>query len=309
VKIASKSKVNRLTKSAPVRNKNRRIQSRAIVKPEIFSLAERVEKVLITGDLSPLTPEERVSYYKAVCKSLGLNPLTRPFDYILFRESEGGPGRLQLYARKDCAEQLRKKYGVAVISLKREIVDGTCIAEALVKDANGRTDAATGVVSLSKYKDGKYLELKGKERDNAIMKAETKAKRRATLSICGLGFLDESEIETVENYSMVTSGGRIIEEQSGSKEASQAVAERQIEEHLAKNPPPENAALFYTWFEESKTAQITGDKQLMTAQRDLLRKHWNATVQAVVVDGETLENLKFQFEQRGVPFKQLKAAK
>jgi len=29
------------------------------------------------------------------------------------------------------------------------------------------------------------------------MKAETKAKRRGTLSICGLGMLDESELETI----------------------------------------------------------------------------------------------------------------
>jgi hypothetical protein len=29
------------------------------------------------------------------------------------------------------------------------------------------------------------------------MKAETKAKRRVTLSICGLGLLDETEIETI----------------------------------------------------------------------------------------------------------------
>jgi len=29
------------------------------------------------------------------------------------------------------------------------------------------------------------------------MKAETKAKRRVTLSICGLGLLDETEVETV----------------------------------------------------------------------------------------------------------------
>ena len=39
--------------------------------------------------------------------------------------------------------------------------------------------------------------LKGDVLCNAIMKAETKAKRRVTLSVCGLGFLDESEIETI----------------------------------------------------------------------------------------------------------------
>ena len=39
--------------------------------------------------------------------------------------------------------------------------------------------------------------LTGDALANALMKAETKAKRRATLSLCGLGFLDETEIETI----------------------------------------------------------------------------------------------------------------
>src|SRR5690606_14334225 len=45
---------------------------------------------------------------------------------------------------------------------------------------------------------GKIVPLGPDELANALMKAETKAKRRATLSICGLGMMDESEIETVE---------------------------------------------------------------------------------------------------------------
>jgi hypothetical protein len=32
---------------------------------------------------------------------------------------------------------------------------------------------------------------------NALMKAETKSKRRVTLSICGLGFLDETEADSI----------------------------------------------------------------------------------------------------------------
>jgi hypothetical protein len=50
-------------------------------------------------------------------------------------------------------------------------------------------DAAKGAVSVQG--------LKGEALANALMKAETKAKRRATLSICGLGFLDETEIEDI----------------------------------------------------------------------------------------------------------------
>jgi len=34
---------------------------------------------------------------------------------------------------------------------------------------------------------------------NALMKAVTKAKRRVTLSICGLGILDETEVESIPN--------------------------------------------------------------------------------------------------------------
>jgi len=41
--------------------------------------------------------------------------------------------------------------------------------------------------------------LKGEAKANAIMKAETKAKRRVTLSICGMGWTDESEIDSIPN--------------------------------------------------------------------------------------------------------------
>jgi len=37
----------------------------------------------------------------------------------------------------------------------------------------------------------------GEARANLMMKAETKAKRRVTLSICGLGMLDETEVESL----------------------------------------------------------------------------------------------------------------
>jgi hypothetical protein len=39
--------------------------------------------------------------------------------------------------------------------------------------------------------------LKGDALANALMKSETKAKRRVTLSIAGLGWLDETELETI----------------------------------------------------------------------------------------------------------------
>src|SRR5208282_1211833 len=97
----------------------RRPSSRKIVHKPVLTLAEGVEKVLIGGDLSPLTPEQRVDYYKKVCLSLGINPLTNPFAYILYKERDEDEGKLALYALRACTDQLRKIHGVTVVSCKR----------------------------------------------------------------------------------------------------------------------------------------------------------------------------------------------
>lgn len=146
-----------------------------------------IERVLIGGDLAKLSPDQRVSYYNKTCETLGLNPLTRPFDYITLQ------GKMTLYARKDATEQLRKIHGVSIRITRAEKIDDIFLVVAEATDKNGRVDAATGAVSIAG--------MKGDNLANALMKAETKSKRRVTLSICGLGLLDESEIETIPQES------------------------------------------------------------------------------------------------------------
>jgi hypothetical protein len=144
---------------------------------------EIAEAVMMRGDLSRLTHEERVKYCSRLCESIGLNPMTQPFKYIELN------GKLKLYALKDCTDQLRRLHGVSVTDLSESERDGVFIVTAKVANADGRTDAAKGAVNIAN--------LKGDVLANALMKAETKAKRRATLSICGLGFLDETEVEDI----------------------------------------------------------------------------------------------------------------
>lgn len=144
-----------------------------------------IEQVVMQGDLAKLNPEQRVHYYHKVCESSGLNPYTRPFDYISLN------GKLTLYAKKDATEQLRKINGISIIELDARIVDDLYIVTAKAKTPNGRIDQATGAVVIG--------HLKGEQKANAIMKAETKAKRRVTLSISGMGWTDESEIESIPN--------------------------------------------------------------------------------------------------------------
>lgn len=147
-----------------------------------------IERVVAMGDLDKLTPEERVRYYSAVCTSIGLNPLTQPFSYIRLN------GKLTLYAAKGCTDQLRTSRGVSVEDMSETERDGVFVVTCKVRDAQGRTDMAKGAVPIGG--------LKGEALANAIMKAETKAKRRATLSLCGLGMLDESELETIPAATM-----------------------------------------------------------------------------------------------------------
>jgi hypothetical protein len=144
-------------------------------------VAEIMERVVIMGDLSKLTPEERTRYYLSTCRSLGLNPLTRPFEYVRLS------GKEVLYAKRDAADQLRKINNISLEIVRREIINGLAIVEVKATDGTGRTDSDIGVVAIDN--------LRGEALANATMKAITKAKRRVTLSIAGLGFLDESEID------------------------------------------------------------------------------------------------------------------
>lgn len=150
---------------------------------------QKIEELLITGNLAQFSNQERVSYVNKVCESLGLNPLTRPFEFVSFQ------GKMVMYAKKDCTDQLRKIHGVSVRVTKQEILDGLLFVTVEATDKTGRVDSDVGVLNITG--------LKGDALANASMKALTKAKRRVTLSICGLGILDETEVESAPHIDSV----------------------------------------------------------------------------------------------------------
>ena len=164
----------------------------------VITTGELLERVVIGGDLSKLTPTERLQYYRAVCDSVSLNPLTRPLEYLHLN------GKLILYARKDASDQLRKLHGISVDRVEDKVVEGVYVVTAHLRDNRGRTDSDIGAVTIKG--------LSGDALANAMMKAHTKAKRRGTLSICGLGMLDETEVETIPDAAPVTIEGVPIEE-------------------------------------------------------------------------------------------------
>lgn len=171
-------------------------------------MTDIITGVVLHDDLAKLTDEERAQYYQAVCESLGLNPLTKPFAYIRLNK------KLTLYARRDAADQLRRIHDVSIEITARERHDDVYVVTARATTPEGRQDESTGAVAIGR--------LSGDALANAYMKAETKAKRRVTLSLIGLGWLDESEIGNIPEAEPVKVDAKTgeIKEQAGATNAN-----------------------------------------------------------------------------------------
>lgn len=147
-------------------------------------IAAAIEDALARNDLSKLTIPQRMEWLSQVCKTTGMNPITQPIAFYNFQ------GKVVPYVKKDGTDQLRKINGISVEVVGYETTEsGLLKVHVRAVDKTGRTDEDFGVVAVKG--------LVGEAASNAFMKAVTKAKRRVTLSISGLGLLDESEIEAM----------------------------------------------------------------------------------------------------------------
>jgi len=148
---------------------------------------QAVESALVRNDISQLSTQEKMTFYNNICESVGLNPLTKPFSFLKLQ------GREVLYATKDCTEQLRKIHGVSTQIISKGLAMDLFEVHIKAQDKNGRVDEDLAYVVVKG--------MQGADLANAMLKCITKAKRRVTLSICGLGVLDESELDNVRNIS------------------------------------------------------------------------------------------------------------
>ena len=153
--------------------------------------ASIANQLILQGDLSKLSASDKVRYYNGYCERMGLDPYTKPFDLLRLN------GKEVLYCTRSGTQQLNKLHKVSHLITSRDTnVDaGVYIVTSKASLPDGRCTESLGAVNIQG--------LKGEAYANAIMKAETKAKRRATLDLLGLGVLDESEAESIPNASKV----------------------------------------------------------------------------------------------------------
>ena|SRR5688572_1522279 len=154
-------------------------------------LTEEQVDQLLQMDVNQLTLAQRNQYLWWFAKRMGLDPMTKPFDCI-----PGQNGKLIIYANRTAAEQLRRVHHIKIEIMERGfLLVGNKEAEVFVVRSraelpDGRVDESLGAVPLRFGADAETMA-------NAVMKAETKAKRRVTLSIMAIGLPDESELATM----------------------------------------------------------------------------------------------------------------
>lgn len=191
-----------------------------------------IEAALLEGDVQRLKPEERTAYYRAICESVGLNWLTRPLDLL-----KGQDGKYRFYFRKEATDQLARANQISFTTLQRERMEDLYLVEVRGTLPGGRSLDDQGIVPYPE-------KATPTDRANAMMKATTKARRRVTLGLVGLGWqvADETQQGAVVDFSLET--GALITEESvaenhtallfGDHEAADAA--RHVEHYV---PPPQ----------------------------------------------------------------------
>lgn len=171
---------------------------------------EVIDQAVMLGDMKKMSAEMRLNFYRAVCLSVGVNPLTQPFTPM-----ERLDKTIWLYANSTCAQQLAKLHHVTFTDVTRKhfTLGGEPMYQVTVTASlpDGRSVPSLAVTSLTKKKkvqkgqwpDGnpKFVDaldddgepllvlLRGEGLANAIKKTDTQALRRGTLALVGLGWM------------------------------------------------------------------------------------------------------------------------
>jgi hypothetical protein len=147
----------------------------------------------LNGSVSHFDKSQKQALLSKLCITLGLNEELQPF-----RIYSNTRGEEYIYATKECCAQLRHRECISIHEIGEPIFANSTIS-VRVKGSNkhGRESWEIGSV-------GVVPELSPSQVAHGVMTAVTKAKRRLTLCLSGLGVLADVELEDMN--SVVTNG-------------------------------------------------------------------------------------------------------
>lgn len=151
-----------------------------------------IDYAIMRKDYSKLSLDQKHWIVHKRCLALGVNIIHSPFVWGDMK------GKVALIPTKNLFEQLRANRGINI-----EILDSKLVLEKGIyfvkvratEISSGRFDEDIGVTGVGI--------LEGEALGNAMMTAITKSKNRVTGSICGVGGVDETEVESVNRLAEV----------------------------------------------------------------------------------------------------------
>ena len=151
-----------------------------------------------------------------------------------------------MYALKGATDQLRRIYDISCeVKNTEKIEDLYVVTVKAINNKNGRVDEDMGFAKISG--------MKGDMLGNAMLKATTKAKRRVTLSMCGLGMLDEDEVASIPDDKGTGKGKMIFD-------APELKGTEKLEATLSEEKPSPSEEIVIT--EDSQTILNTAMQKL-----------------------------------------------
>ncbi len=144
--------------------------------------AEVVQRLLFSGDLRALTPEQKMQYHAILCNRLKLDPTGTPFEIIKMKNRE------VLYLTVAGVQQLIMNHNISLEYRDEKLSDGLLRVFYRARMGERFVDSS-GAVSIKG--------MSGDDLADAYLRCESKAVRRSVLNLIGMGSMDESEpVET-----------------------------------------------------------------------------------------------------------------
>lgn len=157
--------------------------------------SETLSKIILKGDWKDLTPAQRVEGYIALCRSLGLNPLTKPFDLLEMRD------RTTLYLNSAGGAQLgalhKASYHITRVETE-PVADTVMLVRAYVKVRlpDGRENEDVGIKTCNPKDVNDYI--------RAYKSAITNGRLRAIKGLIGLNVVVEGDEEEIPEARVVS---------------------------------------------------------------------------------------------------------
>ncbi len=238
------------------------------------------QKAAMSGNLRALTSDEQWQYYLAMCDHLGLDPVSRPFDWI---DQEG---KLSLYPNANCAAQLAQKGEISFPEYATEMIGEVFVYRVRATSNDERELWATGAVPVGRT---------ALETARAIKKAETQARRRAVFALGGLALTEAEEMYEVGARSYVPDDAieqSVDAEAPGAEKAEKAVKavkKSRAPKSLPAAPTESGESNDAATRKEAESAQDTGaasDAAIAAAKQTAwawMKKAFVATNDAILI--------------------------